>query len=123
MVMNALWRVQVRVFLSFWHWAGKVRYKVVWGHLIEIDVAIGDHADLRHTLIGCVLVGSMLHVPTEFVFGQVTQHPRQSHTLEPTDARDRSLIVLDEALQVFNGLRAFSILDKISHFLLLDLRH
>ena len=122
MVEYSLWRVQVWVFLGFWHWAGKVRYEVVRGHLLEVDVAIGDHANLRHALIGCVLVGSMLHVSAEFVFGQVPQHTRQSHTLESTNARDRSLIVLDEALQVFNGLRALGILDEIAHLLLLDLR-
>ena len=92
------------------------------GHLLEVDVAIGDHTDLRHALIGCVLIGSVLDVSAEFVFGQVPQHPRQCHTLESTDARDRSLIILDEALQVFNGLRALGILDEIAHLLLLDLR-
>ena len=121
MLKDAFGRVQIWVFFGLGHWARKIRYKIVWSHLFQVNVAICDDTDLRHTLIRCVLVSPVLHIPTELILWQISQDSRQGSALEPTDARYGRLVALNEALQVFDWLGTFSILDKIADFLLLDL--
>ena len=123
MVMDAFGRVQIWVFFSLGHWAREIRYKIVRSHLFQINVAIRDNTDLRYTLVRCVLVSPVLHIPTELILRQVSQDSRQCGALEPTDARNGRLVALDEPLKVFDWLRTFSVLDKVAHFLLLDLGH
>ena len=121
MVMDAFGRVQIWVFFSLGHWAREIWYKIVWSHLLQINVAIRDNANLRYTLVRCVLVSPVLHIPTELILWQISQDSRQGSALEPTDARYGRLVALNEALQVFDWLGTFSILDKVADFLLLDL--
>ena len=121
MLKDAFGRVQIWVFFRLGHWARKIWHKIVRGHLLQVNVAIRDNTDLRYTLIRCVLVSPVLHIPTELILRQIPQDSRQGGALEPTDARYGCLVALDEPLKVFNWLGTFSILDKVANFLLLDL--
>ena len=122
MVKGSFWSVKIGVFFSFWNWSCEVRDKVVRFHLFQVEVLARNDSDLRHSVVGSVLVHPVYSVATELVFWHVSQDSREGIAFQSVHFGNRLLVVLDEALKVLNGLWPLSIFNKVAHFLLFDLQ-